>query len=80
VTLQHYARIAGRLDRAKGRGLISEYLVSWRGHGGRLTPKVVVWSETGARTQVRSELVRSLLGLVPSRQILIVDDQGAGTA
>lgn len=80
MTLRHHDRIADRLDRVKGQGLISEYLVSWRGHGGRLTPKVVVWSVAGASARVRSKLARALAGLVPSTRILIVDDEGLGTA
>jgi hypothetical protein len=75
VTFQHHDRIAGTLDLVKGQGLISEYLVSWRGHGGRLEPKVVAWSEAGTRPDtVRGKLIWSLLGLVPSKRILVVDD------
>ena len=78
MTFQHHDQIAGTLDLVKGQGLISEYLVSWRGRDGRLEPKVVVWSEAGTRPDtVRGKLIRSLLGLVPSRQILIVDDDDA---
>jgi hypothetical protein len=67
--------IAGRLDRAKGQGLISEYLVSWRGRGDRLEPKVTVWREAGAMsTKLRDNLARSLAGLVPSGCILVLDD------
>ncbi len=78
MTFQHHDRIAGRLDRAKGQGLISEYLVSWRGRGGELKPRVVAWREAGApRETVRGRLVRSLFGLVPSRRILVVDDAEA---
>ncbi len=68
-------KIAGRLARAKGRGLISDYLVSWRGRGGRLEPKVTVWRDAGVMSgELRDRLVRSLAGLVRSGHILVLDD------
>jgi hypothetical protein len=36
--------IMGRLDGLKENGLLSEYLISWSGHSGRLFPKVAVWA------------------------------------
>ncbi len=76
MSLSHYDQIAGMLDRAKGQGLISEYLVSWRGRGGRLKPKVTVWRDTGAApSKLRDKLAAALFGLVPSTSILIVDDK-----
>ncbi len=75
MAFPHYDKIAGTLDRAKGQGLISEYLVSWRGRGGRLTPKVTVWRKAGAAShKLRDRLAESLLGLVPSGRIRVVDD------
>ena len=75
MTFPHHDEIAGTLDRAKGQGLISEYLVSWRGQGGRLTPKVTVWRDRRAAAgKVRDRLAQSLFGLVPSGRILVVDD------
>ena len=70
-----YDKIAGRLDRAKGQGLISDYLVSWRGRAGRLKPKVTVWRNAcAASSQLRDRLTQSLFGLVPAARILILDD------
>ena len=71
--LENHDDIASVLDEVRGRGLISEYLVSWRGREGRLTPSVTVWSE-GESAVLKGALRRSLLGLVPARQILVVDD------
>lgn len=76
MSFSNYDRIAGTLDRAKGQGLISEYLVSWRGRGGRLKPKVTVWRDAGATPgTLRDKLAKSLFGLVPPTHILVVDDQ-----
>ena len=78
MAFQHHDEIAGTLDRVKDQGLISEYLVSWRGRGGDLEPKLVVWSAAGTTPdRVRSSLVRSLVGLVPSTRILIVADEAS---
>lgn len=76
MAFPHYDKIAGTLDRAKGQGLISEYLVSWRGRGGRLKPKVTVWRQTtgAASYKLRDKLAESLFGVVPSGRILVVDD------
>ena len=35
--------ISRRLDQLKDRGWVSEYLISWKGHSGRLDPNVAVW-------------------------------------
>ncbi len=71
-----YDKIAVTLDRAKCQGLISEYLVSWRGRAGRLKPRVTVWRRAGgaASHKLRDNLAQSLFGLVPPARILVMDD------
>ena len=36
-----------RLETTKQFGLLSDYLVSWSGRSGRLSPKVTVWGKDG---------------------------------
>lgn len=70
-----HADIAAALDEARDQGLISEYLVSWRGREGRLVPKVTVWSDAEqAPDEVRGEILQSLTGLVTPRRIIVLDD------
>ncbi len=74
MAFDHQEQIAATLDLAKVQGLISEYLVSWRGAAGFLEPRVVVWSEPGAITdKLRGKLARQLFHLVPSENILVID-------
>ncbi len=71
MALENHDRIARSLDRIKRNGLISEYLVSWKGRGGRLMPKVTVWHQprrTGDH-RVRSTVAQTLLGLVAASRI-----------
>ena len=64
-----------RLETTKQFGLLSDYLVSWTGRSGRLSPKVTVWSRDGTPAHViRRYIARLLKGLVPARQISIADD------
>ncbi len=73
MTLPHHDRIPRWLERSKRHGLISEYLVSWKGRGGRLRPKVTVWREAPTGTQrIKGELAQRLAGLVPSTQIEVI--------
>lgn len=71
-------QIARMLELVKGEGIISDYFVSWRGRGGRLEPKVAVWSQAGAAAdRARGKVVRSLAGLVPRERIVVVDEDAA---
>jgi hypothetical protein len=75
MTLQNQDRITRSLERIKRHGLISEYLVSWKGRGGRLQPQVTVWREaTLGSHEIEGELARHLSGLVPSRRIVVLAD------
>lgn len=75
VELNSHREIANVLDEVRDQGLISDYLVSWRGRDGRLEPKVAVWSDAESPAErVRDEILQSLLGLVPSRGIIVLDN------
>jgi hypothetical protein len=64
-----------RLETTKQFGLLSDYLVSWTGHSGRLRAKVTVSSRDGTPAHVvRHYVARLLKGLVPARQISIAAD------
>ena len=41
-----------RLETTKKFGLLSDYLVSWVGRAGRLSPKVTVWGRDGTPEDV----------------------------
>ena len=41
-----------RLEATKQFGLLSDYLVSWSGRSGRLSPKVTVWGRDGTPEDV----------------------------
>lgn len=75
LELNSHQEIANALDEARHQGLISDYFVSWRGRDGRLEPKIAIWSDAESSAErVRDEILRSLLGLVPSRGIIVLDD------
>jgi hypothetical protein len=64
-----------RLETTKQFGLLSEYLVSWTGHAGRLSAKVTVWGKDGTPEDVvQSYVTRLLKGLVPDRKITVAAD------
>src|SRR5258708_27738006 len=50
-----------RLETTKQFGLLSDYLVSWSGRSGRLSPKVTVWGRDGAPEDVGGHYVAQLL-------------------
>jgi hypothetical protein len=59
-----------RLETTKQFGLLSDYLVSWSGRSGRLSPKVTVWGRDGTPEDVVGHYVAQLLkGLVNERRI-----------
>jgi hypothetical protein len=64
-----------RLEATKRFGLLSDYLVSWTGHAGRLRANVTVWGRDGTPEDVvRHYIARLLKGLVPDRQISVAAD------
>ena len=61
-----------RLETTKQLGLLSDYLVSWSGRSGRLSPKVTVWGKDGTPEDVvESYISRLLKGLVKGHQISV---------
>ena len=66
--------IIKRLEITKKFGLLSDYLVTWSGRGGRFRPKVTVWGKDGAPGEVVQDYVARLLkGLVTDQQIIVGD-------
>ena len=71
----HQDAIFERLETTKKFGLLSDYLVSWSGRSGRLSPKVTVWGKDGTPEDVVENYVARLLnGLVNDRQITVAVD------
>jgi hypothetical protein len=72
--LHGHDEIVRFLEVIKKKGLISEYLVSWNGRDGRLTPKVTVWrtENTLPVHRVRGTIARKLFGLIPAERINII--------
>jgi hypothetical protein len=63
-----------RLEVTKKYGLVSDYLVSWTGRGGRFNAKITVWGKKGTPDAVVQRYITRLLkGLVTERQISIAD-------
>jgi hypothetical protein len=65
------------LEAIKKKGLISEYLVSWNGRDGRLTPKVTIWHGHASLPthRVKGKIAKRLFGLIPAERISIVAEQ-----
>jgi hypothetical protein len=64
-----------RLETTKQFGLLSDYLVSWSGRGGRLSAKVTVWGKDGAPEDVVQTYISQLLkGLVSDGKISVAAD------
>ena len=74
--LHGHDEIVRFLETIKKKGLISEYLVSWNGRDGRLTPKVTVWRTDGTLPvqRVKGTIARRLFGLIPADRISIIAD------
>lgn len=74
--LHGHDEIVRFLETIKKKGLISEYLVSWNGRDGRLTPKLTVWRQDGTLPvhRVKGAIARKLFGLVPAERISIIAD------
>jgi len=64
-----------RLEATRQFGLLSDYLVSWSGRSGRLSPKVTVWATSGTPDHVvENYIARLLKGLVPDSKITVAAD------
>jgi hypothetical protein len=64
-----------RLETTKQFGLLSDYLVSWSGRGGRLRAKVTVWPNDGTPEDVVQNYIERLLkGLVSDGRITVAPD------
>ena len=71
----HQDAIFERLETTKKFGLLSDYLVSWSGRSGRLSPKVTVWGKDCTPEDVVENYVARLLkGLVNDRHITVAVD------
>jgi hypothetical protein len=67
--------IVERLEAAKRAGVISEYLLRWRGNATALMPKVTVWSTASIASEfVRPRIANLLRGFVGAKQIIVLDD------
>jgi hypothetical protein len=70
----HENAIFERLEVTKRYGLVSEYLVSFRGRGRRRSAKVTVWGRDGTPQEVVQHYIARLLqGLVADQQIIVAD-------
>jgi hypothetical protein len=70
----HENAIFERLEITKRYGLVSDYLVSFRGRPGRKSAKVTVWGRDGTPQEVVQHYIARLLqGLVPDQQIIVAD-------
>jgi hypothetical protein len=74
--LHGHDEIVRLLEGIKKKGLISEYLVTWNGSEGQLTPKIMVWqdADTGAVQYVKGRITQTFYGLIPAERIEIVAD------
>jgi hypothetical protein len=73
--ISHQQSIFDRLEAARSAGVISDYLLKWRGGPGGLRPKVTAWcAATTAGGFARAQLVLLLRGLVGAAQIVVLED------
>ncbi|EJW10350.1 hypothetical protein A33M_0173 [Rhodovulum sp. PH10] len=75
--LHGHDEIVRFLETIKRKGLISEYLVSWNGRDGRLTPKVTIWHEESPLPthRVKGTIAKKLFGLIPAERINVIAEQ-----
>jgi hypothetical protein len=63
------------LESARRAGVISEFLLKWRGSARGFTPKVIVWSAASyAKGAAHEQLDRLLHRFIGSGQIVMLDD------
>jgi hypothetical protein len=73
--IENQRPIVERLEAAKRAGMISEYLLRWRGNATALMPKVTVWSTASIASDfVRRRVEKLLSGFVGAKQIVVLDD------
>ncbi len=71
-----HEQISERLDGLKRRGLVSEYLVAWRGAAGRLEPRIAVWgADSRGAGDLTAELAALLADLVPAAAVTVLPDE-----
>jgi hypothetical protein len=67
--------ISERLDDLKRRGLVSDYLVAWRGLAGQLEPRIAVWGgQLPDAADLARELAAALAGLVAPAAVTVRED------
>ncbi len=71
---QRFKAIADSLDAAKLTGDVSEYLMSWVGSSGNLSPRVTVWCTDTSGRSIKYKVEKLLEGLVAERDIMILTD------
>jgi hypothetical protein len=64
--------ISERLEGLKNRGLVSEYLIAWRGQAGRLEPNVTVWARMAEHQSLEIELKWLVGDLVHSSDLTLL--------
>jgi hypothetical protein len=75
VEIKNQGPIVDRLEAAKQAGVISDYLLRWRGDATGFMPKVTVWSTAAIATEfVRDQLIGILGDLVGATQIIVLED------
>jgi hypothetical protein len=73
--IENQRPIVERLEAAKRAGVISDYLLRWRGNAAGLMPKVTVWSTASIASEfVRRRVEKLLCGFVGAKQIVVLDD------
>jgi hypothetical protein len=75
MDLQKQNAIVEKLEVTRANGSVSEFLISWVGMHGHLTPNVTVWR---ARDQSEAEIKKRvndiLAGLVSAQNITVLED------
>lgn len=75
MDLQKQNAIVEKLEATRANGSVSEFLISWVGMRGHLTPNVTVWR---ARDQSEDEIKKRvddiLAGLVSAQNITVLED------
>jgi hypothetical protein len=75
TSVRHQQPIFDRLEAARKAGVISDYLLRWRGSPTGFAPKVTAWSAARVTGDfAHKQLVRLLRGLVGATQIVVLED------
>ncbi len=79
--LRAHSVIVERLEALKGTGLISDYCVTWIGHGGELQPVLRIWSAAGlGLDKVGQKIAAELADFVVRTNIIVKRDDGGAAA